>query len=114
KLGAHDQRHQAADQEEEERRDQVQVTDDLVIGRGEPVGKYRALAVGRGRGDRHLLDSFERGHCAPPEAFCCACCAWIHWRNWAGVTILSVKSMRLWYTPQSSVQRPMKVPVLIG
>src|ERR1041384_2854147 len=36
-FGAHQQRHDPADQEEQERRDQVEMTDLLVIGGGQPV-----------------------------------------------------------------------------
>jgi hypothetical protein len=41
-LGTNDQRHDAADEEEHERRDQVQVADDLVIGSGQPRHKHRS------------------------------------------------------------------------
>jgi hypothetical protein len=61
-LESHDHRHQAAGQEEPERRDQVQVPDDLVIGGGQPVGHDRALARVARRRHRQGGLLFERGH----------------------------------------------------
>jgi hypothetical protein len=45
-LGADDERHHAAEAEVEERRDQVQVPDRLVVGGGDPVDHDVAAAVG--------------------------------------------------------------------
>jgi hypothetical protein len=71
-LRPDDHRHDAADQEEPERRDQVQVTDDLVVSRGQPVRQQRPLAVAGRRSD---LDwPGLPGHLAPPTACALAAC----------------------------------------
>lgn len=44
-LGAHDHGHDAAGQEEAGGGDQVPVTDDLVVGGGQPVGQDLTLAA---------------------------------------------------------------------
>jgi hypothetical protein len=44
-LDPHDHAHQDADQEKPERRDQVQVAYDFVVGRGEPAGQDRPFAA---------------------------------------------------------------------
>src|SRR5690606_33892464 len=101
-LGPHDQRHDAADQEEHERGDQVEVADHLVVGRGQPLGEDAALGGGplnrRSRCGEGILDG---GHWALP--------AWLdatYWLNSSFSTSLTEKSMRLWSTPHSSAQRP--------
>ena len=44
-LGADQQRQHAAEQEEDERGDEVEVADDLVVGRGDPLDDRAALGV---------------------------------------------------------------------
>ena len=51
-LGADDQRHHAADAEVDERGDQVQVPDDLVVGGGDPPDEDVALALDLGGAER--------------------------------------------------------------
>ena len=55
-LGADDQRHHAADAEEHERRDQVQVPDGLVVGGGDPLDDDVALALDLRRAERDALE----------------------------------------------------------
>ena len=94
-LDPHDERHDAGDQEEDERGDQVQVPDDLVIGRGQPVREDVSLALGLGRGvDGGLL--LDRAHCVLPDELCAACWAAMYAWNCCGVTTFSVNSIRLW------------------
>ena len=65
-LDPHDQRHDPGAQEEEERRDQVQVPDDLVVGRGQPEGEDVSLTLG----PRRLYDAgllFGRAHGVLPR-----------------------------------------------
>jgi hypothetical protein len=65
-LGPHDHGQQAADHKEHERRDQVQVTDDLVVRRRQPVGEHGAALPGRRGGDTFWLrPPLENGHTAP-------------------------------------------------
>ena len=65
-LDPHDQRHDPGAQEEEERGDQVQVPDDLVVGRGQPEGEDVSLTLGPRRlDDAGLL--FGRVHRVLPR-----------------------------------------------
>ena len=55
-LGPDQQRHHAADQEERERGDQVQVADQLVVGGGQPLDRDLALAAPPGQRRRGRTD----------------------------------------------------------
>ena len=92
-------RHDPREQEEHERRDQVHVPDDLVVRGRQPSREDRALALGplrpvqRGAASRLV----KRGHVVLPAAVLWSAFCWaIHVWNCDGVTILSVKSIRLW------------------
>ena len=88
-LDPHEHRHHPGAQEEEERGDQVQVPDDLVIGRGQPVREDVALALGLllRRGDDRV---FDRAHCVLPDELCAACWAAMYAWNCCGVTTFTV------------------------
>src|SRR5690606_38142991 len=103
-LGAHHEGEHAAEQEHEERRDQVEVADHLVVGGRQPRGEDPPLARPR-RGDRCARCVTGRCHLAPPAASAAFESA-MNLSYSSGVTTLSWNSIRLWLTPQSSAQRP--------
>ena len=74
-LGAHDQGHHAADQEERERGDQVQVADHLVVGGRHPLGDDRALAGRRVRAPAAGGSEYRRRSLGTPGSW-----AFVAWR----------------------------------
>src|ERR671924_79030 len=95
-LRAHEDGDDPCRDEEDERRCDVEHTDLLVVGGGEPVEQPGRLFRGATFGDR--------GHVAAP-------CRDAHCRNAAGDRAFTRKVMSAWLSPQNSAHSPKYVPV---
>src|SRR5260370_19136503 len=107
-LDPHQERHAPGAQKQEERGDEVQVPDHLVVGRGQPVREDIPLALGPWwRCDDR---PFDRAHCVLPDELSAACSTAMYAWHCCGGTSFSVNSIRLWSTPHSSLQCPVNAP----
>src|SRR5262245_39628761 len=125
-LGAHEERHQPADHEEPERRHEVEVADDLMVGSRQPADDGTARAANRADRPDRCGSRLDYGHGSPPVSTRCdpgfgsviprgrlpVCPAArnsaIFWSKTSRLTTSTLNCMRSWSTPQSSAHLPTK------